>query len=380
LKNRLTIRIYFTRLFTLVFPVLFSGVCLSQGFNTCDGPYIFYQQNHLIIKSLQADLTPVTESFDTSARTRQLINVHFSNHKDWDFGFYLKDHLENERAEWNTNAKTFAVSDIEGEFDHFRDLLMVAGVMDSDYAWTFGPGQLVICGDLFDRGKDVVPELWLLYKLEGEAKIKGGYVHVILGNHDIMNLSGDYRYVQKKYFQSAAKMSQKYKNMYGSDTELGRWLRSKNIIEKIGENLFMHAGMSPEALSLKKDISYINQLTRRYYDRAESQRVLQDLILNAFMGESGLFWYRGYFIPPRAEQSTVDSTVSFYGCNHIVVGHTITSSNIASYYGAMVIGIDVNEHEGDAQGLLIDHGQFQVIHKDGTSSPVPGSPLNFNVE
>ena len=59
-----------------------------------------------------------------------------------------------------------ALSDIEGEFENFRALLIAGHMMDSLYHWTFGKGHLVICGDLFDRGRDVVAELWLLYKLE----------------------------------------------------------------------------------------------------------------------------------------------------------------------------------------------------------------------
>ncbi len=41
--------------------------------------------------------------------------------------------------------------------------------------------------------------LWLIYSLEEKAKAAGGYVHFILGNHEIMNMQGDFRYVQDKY-------------------------------------------------------------------------------------------------------------------------------------------------------------------------------------
>ena len=82
----------------------------------------------------------------------------------------------------------FVLSDIEGEFAAFKSLMQGNGIMDQNYKWTFGDGHLVICGDLFDRGNRVTEYLWLLYKLEDEAKAQGGYVHVILGNHDIMNL------------------------------------------------------------------------------------------------------------------------------------------------------------------------------------------------
>ncbi|HTB25756.1 MAG TPA: hypothetical protein VK711_10305, partial [Puia sp.] len=176
------------------------------------------------------------------------------------------------------------------------------------------------------------------------------------------------------------KMNLDYKELYGANTELGRWLRSKNIIERIGDNLCMHGGLSPEALAQKMSIDDINKTSRPYYDRAESDRVFQDTLLNAFLGENGLFWYRGYFLAPRITQSVVDSTLSFYRCRHIIVGHTITNSNIASYYNAGIFGIDVNEHEGHTEGMLIEDGRFLIINKNGVKGFVPAGPLKIIVE
>jgi len=366
-----------------LFVILLSILTIagrSQVFNICDGPYVFYKHDRIIVHSIKADSSALVDSFNLADKSHISINVFFSNHPNWNFNLNLRNTIQNEIAEWNTSEKIFAISDIEGEFDNFRTLLIAARVIDSTYRWTFGKGHLVVCGDLFDRGLDVAPELWLLYKLEDDAKIDGGYVHVILGNHDIMNLSGDFRYVQRKYFNNSVKMNLDYKELYGANTELGRWLRSKNIIERIGDNLCMHGGLSPEALAQKMSIDDINKTSRPYYDRAESDRVFQDTLLNAFLGENGLFWYRGYFLAPRITQSVVDSTLSFYRCRHIIVGHTITNSNIASYYNAGIFGIDVNEHEGHTEGMLIEDGRFLIINKNGVKGFVPAGPLKIIVE
>jgi hypothetical protein len=352
----------------------------SQLLNACDGPYVFYNNNQVIIHSIKADSSVLVDSFDISENKLHVISVFFSNHPDWNFNLNLRDTIQNEIVDWNTSDNIFAISDIEGEFDNLRSLLIAAMVIDSNYRWTFHKGHLVVCGDLFDRGLDVAPELWLLYKLEEEAKIDGGYVHVILGNHDIMNLSGDLRYVQQKYFSNSLKMNLEYKSLYSKDTELGRWLRSKNIIERIGDNLCMHAGLSPEVLALKMSLSDINKTSRPYYDRAESDQVFKDTLLNALLGDYGLFWYRGYFLAPRIAQATVDSTLSLYGCNHIIVGHTITKSNIASYYNGRIIGIDVNEHEGHTEGILLEAGRFLIINKNGVKGNLPAGPSKIVVE
>jgi hypothetical protein len=125
----------------------------------------------------------------------------------------------------------------------------------------------VICGDLFDRGKDVTAYLWLLYKLDAQAKAAGRYEHVILGNHDIMNLSGDYRFVDSKYFMAATVMSKNYQELYAANTELSRWLRSKNIVEKVGDMLFINAGISTDVNNLKMSLPDINVICRPFYDR-----------------------------------------------------------------------------------------------------------------
>lgn len=124
--------------------------------------------------------------------------VTFSNHPDWNFTVSMKAKLEIEPSATKMPIKLFLISDVEGEFEGFRNLLISNNVMDENYNWTFGKGHMVICGDLFDRGNEVPECLWLIYKLEQGAKTKGGYVHTLLGNHDIMNLSGDLRYVQPK--------------------------------------------------------------------------------------------------------------------------------------------------------------------------------------
>ena len=64
-------------------------------------------------------------------------------------------------------------------------------MIDADYNWIFGTNQLVIIGDVFDRGVDVLPIYWLIYKLEKEAEDAGGKVTFLIGNHETMVLGND---------------------------------------------------------------------------------------------------------------------------------------------------------------------------------------------
>jgi hypothetical protein len=75
-------------------------------------------------------------------------------------------------------------------------------------------GSLILTGDFFDRGLRVTECLWLMYKLEGEALAAGGRVHFLLGNHEVMNLSGDHTYVRSKYVEGARLMEEVIQRLF----------------------------------------------------------------------------------------------------------------------------------------------------------------------
>jgi hypothetical protein len=352
--------------------ILFGVAVQGQTPNVCEGPYVFYRGDHIIIRSIDSKGKPRKESFSAHDKEHHSLSVCFSNHAGWDFTVPFRKEIKNEPCIWGQVDKLIAFSDIEGEFEAFRNLLIANQVMDSLYHWTFGGGHLVICGDLFDRGRDVAAQLWLLYKLEDEARESGGYVHTLLGNHDIMNLSGDLRYVQAKYFDRAKQMGVEYADFYDKDSELGRWLRSKNIIERIGDNLCLHGGISPEILALQWPLDSVNTRCRPFYDQGDHPENFVDKDIWKFFDGDNIspFWYRSYFAYPRATQGLVDSTLALYRCRRIIVGHDILD-NVSTFYQGKVIGIDVNEHEGHEQGLLIEEDKIFRIDVSGKKTLLP---------
>ncbi len=90
------------------------------------------------------------------------------------------------------------LSDPHGDLDCFVSVLKNNGVIGDRYEWTFGEGQLVVIGDVFDRGDDVVPIFWLLYKLEAEAVRQGGAVIFTLGNHEGDGVARRYALYRRK--------------------------------------------------------------------------------------------------------------------------------------------------------------------------------------
>ena len=272
-------------------------------------------------------------------------------------------------------SRIMVVSDVHGEYEHLVEILTNSGVIDDRYGWAWGDGHVVVLGDIFDRGDGVTECLWLIYRLELEAQRSGGYVHFLLGNHELMVLRGDNRYVHERYLEGIVKRTRiKHADLYGPDMELGRWLRSKHTAVKINDILFVHGGLSPSVIDRSLSLGDINGAVRGNIDLRSSQLAFNEPVRFLFGGE-GPFWYRGYHYEmeekyPRASQAGVDSLLAYYGADAIVVGHTEVSQ-VSGLYNGRVVAIDVPVEElGSLQALLWENGEFYRITGQGELQPM----------
>lgn len=326
-----------------------------------DGPYVSYEKEKVVIRSIDGT---VLSQKNLDDRIHSSFKVQ-TDRLDKSFAVTLKDSITIEPCEFSMPSKLVAISDIEGNFDALSKLLKVNKVIDEDYNWIFGDGHLVFVGDMFDRGKQVTECLWLLYSLEDKAKRNGGYVHFILGNHEIMNLQGNNKYTEEKYKSNALLMQDSISNLYGKNSELGRWLRSKNVVERIGDLLFVHAGISPEVNRLTISLNEINNLARPYYDKGGAVRSNRGSEI--IMSQLGPLWFRGYY-NDRVDKEHIDSTLKKFEVNKIVTGHTIISDNISVHYDGKVINIDTEHKNGKSEALLIENGNYYRVHVNGNET------------
>jgi len=162
-------------------------------------------------------------------------------------------------------SKIAAISDIHGQIEIFKQLLINNGVIDKALNWRWDRGHLVITGDIFDRGDTVTEALWLVFKLEQQAKAAGGKVHYLLGNHEYMVLRGDDRYIHDKYQQTLALMSMDLKQLFNEYSTLGQWLRSKSTVIKINDYVLMHGGIHQGFLDLNLSLEHANAMFRQTY-------------------------------------------------------------------------------------------------------------------
>lgn len=329
-----------------------------------DGPYIIYRNGSTIIQQvLKNENGFYAKSDSISGHVKgKLITCNINDSVS--FISTIKDTLINENSIYPMPEKLIAISDIEGNFITFRDFLINNKVINSDNEWIFGAGHLVLVGDFFDRGLNVTECLWFIYHLEQEAVKSGGYVHFILGNHEIMNMNDDIRYVRKKYIDNSELMHEDYKVLYKQNTELGKWLETKNIVEKIGSYLFLHGGISEEINMLNPAIEDINTRSRNYYYSSKAARQSGDtLVSTIFRSKFSPFWYRGY-VEETIREESLNLTLELFNVNKIVVGHTMVD-DVRYFYNGKIIAIDTDHAEGDTEGIFIENGTEYSVDKEG---------------
>lgn len=257
----------------------------------------------------------------------------------------------------------FVVADTHGEYEILAELLRNQKVVDDGLRWAFGEGHLVFLGDIFDRGAHQTEILWLIYKLEAEAAKAGGAVHLLLGNHEAMVLRGDVRYLHAKYVRTAEVLGvESYSELFGPETLLGQWLRSKSAVLKLDNSLLMHGGISPELVERNLSLATINQTLRGVLDGSvDARKELPQFLMKS----SGPLWYRGYFQmgekPPAATEADVDGVLKHFGVDMILVGHTPVPT-VTQLYDGKVIAVQVYPHLDEATGAAVLEG---VVRRSG---------------
>ena len=328
----------------------------STNISYNDGPHIFYL-NDTIIKSV---IVEANENQNFTVREYE-INIYDSARLNQvaahlPEGFDPLDSFQFHTDTHFTAQKIASVSDIHGSFHHFKALLHSNEIIDELSDWCWGDGHLVIVGDVFDKGPYVTECFWLIKKLEAQANRQGGKVHLILGNHERLIMDGVTEHIGSKYKSISDKLVINYDQLYGPDTYLGRWLRTKNIIIKINNNLFTHGGISQKMVEAQLSLVDIN----RYFNIWANSDHLMNYELSIrdniqlIKSNIGPLEYRGYFdrnIFNRGQSSvltaqSVSKNLKHFKADHIIVGHTIVKE-VKGLFDNKVIAINMKYPEGD---------------------------------
>ena len=326
-------------LLLLFIPLLSFGQVLGDMKNgiddkfssLSDGPYVFIKKNRLIEKMIV---------------NGKVVSKTLSK-KKYDRKYY------SDKATFKGVEKIAALSDIHGQYDLVIELLKNNKIIDKALNWNFGSGHLVIVGDVFDRGEKVNELLWLIYKLEIQAKNKGGRLHFLLGNHEYMVLQKDLRYIANKYKLSSQLLNLDYSELYSDKTIIGRWLLSKSTIIKINDNVFVHGGVSKEFIDKNGvDLEKLNTMMREHIDTPK-KRMKSLGYYDLYYGPKGLIWYRGYFQKyGDLKEVDISRILKLLDSKHIVVGHT-SEKEVVQLYNNKIFAVDSGIKRGEYGEILI---------------------------
>ncbi len=185
-----------------------------------------------------------------------------------------------------------AFGDVHGAYEDWSTMLQEVGVVDAQLNWSGGNTHLVSLGDLLDRGPDSRKVIELLIKLEQQAAQAGGAVHLVLGNHEVMVMTGDLRYASPEEFAafaadetqaerdevyaqyrafnpggSEADARQRFDDAYppgyfalrkafSREGAIGSWLTKQPFVIKVNDKVYLHGGIA--SVSAQDSLASLN--------------------------------------------------------------------------------------------------------------------------
>jgi hypothetical protein len=310
--------------------------------------------------------------------------------------------------------RVVAFADVHGAHDELVALLRAQGLVDGALRWSGADTHLVSLGDLLDRGPDSRRVLDLLMRLEDEARAAGGGVHVLLGNHEVMNLTGDLRYVSAGEYAAFAGTDDDalreaawqqrlerepgaeraafdarypagwfaHRQAFSADGKYGAWLMSKPFVLVVNDTAFAHGGLPPRVAELGLDET--NRVLHReladyqtawrefgarlpdadigeFHQRPEAlvaaglveqSATLRTLQDAAVFTTAGPTWFRGQALcQPFIESANLESALAKLGADRVAVGHSVTPTRrVTSRFDGRVILLDTGMFAAAYQG------------------------------
>ena len=297
-----------------------------------------------------------------------------------------------------------AFADVHGAYEELLSVLRETAVIDADLRWKGGATHLVSMGDLVDRGPDSRKVLDLLMRLETESRAAGGAVHVVLGNHEVMNIVGDLRYVSAgEYAAFAGKeddalreqawtlvSSQEpaaaraefdaqfphgyfaHRQAFSPTGQYGSWLLARPFLMVVNDTAFVHGGLAPMIAELglegtnQRMHADLAQYLQTWAGLEQELQIVRPIAFDARpdvvagkgaepqskalleMQAQGVFasdaptWFRGQALCyPLTELANLEAALGALGVARVVAGHTPSENGrVRSRFEGRVILLD----------------------------------------
>jgi hypothetical protein len=248
-------------------------------------------------------------------------------------------------------ARLVAIGDLHGDLKAARATLRLAKAIDDHDGWIGGKLVVVQTGDEIDRADDDRAILELFDRLADAAQAAGGNVRPLVGNHEVMNVSGDFRYVTPAALGAFGRLA-----AFFPGGPFALRLARRDAIAVVGDTVFVHGGVSLE--HVRYGIGRFNRELKRWMAGEGPSPVLAT-------DEQGPLWTRRY----SDDKSGLDcpglaEALRALGAKRMVVGHTVHEEGISSACDGRVWRIDTGLsafYGGPMEILEIQGDQVTVL-------------------
>jgi len=242
-----------------------------------------------------------------------------------------------------------AIGDLHGDLDHARRALRLAGAVDDRDQWVGGRLVVVQVGDEIDRGDDDRGIIDLIERLKRQAAAAGGELIALLGNHEVMNASLDFRYVTAGGFatftpfdlaDASAPLAELLPQSRGRAAAFApggpyATIESRRpFVMKVGDTIFVHGGVLPKHVAYGLD-RMNDELDAWLAGRLPAPPPI-------LVAEDGPVWTRVYSSEDApADCADLAEVLARLGAKRMVVGHTVQHQGVNSACDGKVWRIDV---------------------------------------
>eukprot|EP01064_Diplonema_japonicum_P005571 TRINITY_DN13707_c0_g1_i1.p1 TRINITY_DN13707_c0_g1~~TRINITY_DN13707_c0_g1_i1.p1 ORF type:complete len:366 (+),score=46.68 TRINITY_DN13707_c0_g1_i1:57-1154(+) len=273
-------------------------------------------------------------------------------------------------------GRVVVIGDMHGDIRTTREVLQTAGVLSKGGdEWVGGSIRLVCTGDMVDRGPDGHGIMDLMMSLQQQAAHHGGKVDVLLGNHEVMNVKGDWAFVDPR--DTAAHGGRESRQQaYSSTGRYGQFIRSLPLMLVIKDIVFCHGGLLRQWAMM--GIDEINSLAAQNMANGEFDA---PVLMN-----DGPVWSRTVITSalrgdctPLKSALTALSIAEGRQINHMVIGHTAQlNGKMAFLCDNALAAIDVYassfyEGGGWATFLEINDSEFEWHQVGPVKVPRPSA-------
>eukprot|EP00747_Dinoflagellata_sp_TGD_P218630 gnl/TRDRNA2_/TRDRNA2_90847_c0_seq2.p1 gnl/TRDRNA2_/TRDRNA2_90847_c0~~gnl/TRDRNA2_/TRDRNA2_90847_c0_seq2.p1 ORF type:complete len:455 (-),score=73.61 gnl/TRDRNA2_/TRDRNA2_90847_c0_seq2:95-1402(-) len=243
--------------------------------------------------------------------------------------------------------RVISIGDLHGDFIQASEILYDLGLMHANGSWAGGNDVLVQTGDIVDRGDDALEIYETLFRLQDEAPGSGGEVILLLGNHELMNMQGDFRYTSAADTTKLGGSLANRTEAFGPNGWPGKQLRERGqVVARLGEAhglehpvIYAHAGILPvvaEAFERHQQgigaeaageeaADAMNAAIRHLWQVKDggSKELLADAG-KVLLSEKGPLWTRTHALSP--DTGTVcrelERSLGIFAAARLIVGHT----------------------------------------------------------